>query len=47
MTGRGNRIRCDAASATYRVRLSPPNPATMIPAGTRCSAPLPDAEAGR
>jgi hypothetical protein len=47
MTGRGKRIRCDAASDTYRVRLSPPIPGSMIAAGTRGSAALPGAEAGR
>ncbi len=47
MTGRGKRIRCDAASDTFRVRLSLPSPDNMIPAGTRCAATLPDGEARR
>lgn len=36
----------DAASDTFRVRLTLPNPGNAIPAGTRCSAHLPDAEPG-
>jgi hypothetical protein len=47
MTGRGKRIRCDAASDTLRVRPSPPLPGNMIAAGTRCAATLPDAWSGR
>ena len=47
MTGWGKRIRCDVASDTFRVRLSPPIPGNMIPTGTHCAATLPDAEARR
>jgi hypothetical protein len=47
MTGRGKRIRCDAANDTFRVRLSLPIPGNMIASGTRCFATLLDAEAGR
>ena len=33
----------DAASDTFRIRLSLPNPGNAIPAGIRCSVKLPDA----
>jgi RND family efflux transporter MFP subunit len=33
----------DAASDTFRIRLTLPNPGNAIPAGTRCSVKLPDA----
>ena len=36
----------DAASDTFRVRLSLPNPGNAIPAGIRCSVKLPDAAVG-
>ena len=36
----------DAASDTFRIRLTVPNPANKIPAGVRCSARIPSASDG-